>query len=628
MIGRLHNVERVLAGSVLVRDHVAGETSLDVRDGVDFAEGGGVAMIGDSRVSYTGVVPAEEFDTLTLASALAVDLDEGDRIDVHPQAPTLVAYVDLGGDDYERAVVHQALTTVQPGIRGDLEAAETVEVIQDGAGFVVVNVIARPQKIVVEEGTGRQEIDPVDGTQYLVPGPMEDDENGDLVDTEPVAVGRFGSRYPVVSGGEVVGDLTAEGLLAQDADVQGTLRAEGDVYVQGEPLSDQHSGLVVAGRQLVGTATENYWNERQFFTDDTGWLDGMPRGLVRLFEDVMGADQVGSLNLGWHARCIGAGARTIEDGRAYLVSVWWPSMVEATGNASTRWGQCWLRCSEADGGDVAPSGSPGTTIDKLNIPLGWQDGYDRPYASAVLVGGTDLPVGWITFAQVIRSSSECQIDIHPSDDQRGHGIAITDIGPVTATGMTSRGDSMYGPVPSGQTQPSDDSTPVSETEATTRQTWQRDASWWQVWSQFGERGSQYHDGFMLAGGGSGGITSRYRSQFGVPDWSTYVNSGVVLEKAILYLKVHSSTASKPQVVITAHGAFEDPAGEPNVLRSTTVTLRRGSTVAVELPSTWLGDIKNRVIKGFGVGDSGGGTWCQIGSPSNGKIPEVKLVYRS
>lgn len=90
-VGQVAAVEIEEAGGNAVGDHPAGSTTIQLEDASDFPEIETQARLGDTVVDVASV--DDETDVLTLAAPSAVAVEDGDRVFVHPSAPTTWAHV-------------------------------------------------------------------------------------------------------------------------------------------------------------------------------------------------------------------------------------------------------------------------------------------------------------------------------------------------------------------------------------------------------------------------------------------------------------------------------------------------------------------------------------------------------
>src|SRR5690625_3334628 len=152
-IGAVYQVDVEYAGGYLIRDHAASETTLEVVNGWDFAEGGGSCEILGTAHAFESAEwpdPEEEDDdlptVLTLAAPLGEDLDEGEFVKVLPEASEKVAWVEVRGfgEAVRARVEHSYVDLLPEGARGTPEEAETVELSQDSFGsWIVTGILGR-----------------------------------------------------------------------------------------------------------------------------------------------------------------------------------------------------------------------------------------------------------------------------------------------------------------------------------------------------------------------------------------------------------------------------------------------------------------------------------------------------
>lgn len=148
--GKVIEVITEYAGTTLVGGHLAGTSTLQVADVVDFNEDGGLLSIDNGWFPLQYVSTDEEAATITLANPLASDLDADTPIQLYPAAPEITATVDLGeGDAIEGVIIPAALVGLLPeGVR-DEDDSETVEVEDTGAGeWIITDLIGQQAELV------------------------------------------------------------------------------------------------------------------------------------------------------------------------------------------------------------------------------------------------------------------------------------------------------------------------------------------------------------------------------------------------------------------------------------------------------------------------------------------------
>ncbi|WP_435199589.1 hypothetical protein [Janibacter sp. GS2] len=135
-LGQVLSVEVEEAGGNALGHHEPGVTTIQLDDASDFPELGGQARVGQTVVDIAAADP--DGDTLTLATGLPQEVEDGDRVFVHPSAPTTWAQVMV--DPEEGAL----LVEVPFGIKAftGLAEGDLVRFADDGTGALrVVEVV-------------------------------------------------------------------------------------------------------------------------------------------------------------------------------------------------------------------------------------------------------------------------------------------------------------------------------------------------------------------------------------------------------------------------------------------------------------------------------------------------------
>ena len=145
-VGKVLDVSETWAGSEVTQDYAAGATVLNVYSTIDYSDQGGDVTIGDLVYPYN--TKDEEASTVTLASALTVDIAQDDEVLIYPLALVKEAMVQIDDEDADLIRVPQSLYDALPlGIRtiaqqetvlvsayGDSEILDIVnqELVRDG----------------------------------------------------------------------------------------------------------------------------------------------------------------------------------------------------------------------------------------------------------------------------------------------------------------------------------------------------------------------------------------------------------------------------------------------------------------------------------------------------------------
>jgi hypothetical protein len=174
LVGRVVGVEDVSIGSSVVIAASATDTELEVEDSLWYPQDGGtlqVTLAADGSVftiDYDSVDDATDIITLSdpLPSNVAVD----DLVVVYPPAYERLATIELEGADgvpVAALVPHALRLQIFPGVRGEVESAETVIVHEDEPGsFVITDVLGEQPSI----ATGDDPIIRPNGFPRLVAG--------------------------------------------------------------------------------------------------------------------------------------------------------------------------------------------------------------------------------------------------------------------------------------------------------------------------------------------------------------------------------------------------------------------------------------------------------------------------
>lgn len=137
--GYVHEVRLETAGSFLDGDHLAGSTTLKIMDAADFSESGGSFILNGVTLVYLSA--DLEADTLTLASALPTDTEDGEPLQVTPLSVEKYAVVVV--DDFDESisalVPHSLYDRLAEGMREDFNR-ESVSIELKNATWVVTNV--------------------------------------------------------------------------------------------------------------------------------------------------------------------------------------------------------------------------------------------------------------------------------------------------------------------------------------------------------------------------------------------------------------------------------------------------------------------------------------------------------
>lgn len=144
LTGRVMSVETRNVSEPTVAPASIGATTLYVNDASTFEETGGVVTIGGVQLGYTATNLDD--DTITLAVALTVALDEQELVELHPVTPVKTALVSLddSGDNLEVVVPHSLLDKLVDGTRDD-STAEAVTLERRGAyEWLIADAPAKP----------------------------------------------------------------------------------------------------------------------------------------------------------------------------------------------------------------------------------------------------------------------------------------------------------------------------------------------------------------------------------------------------------------------------------------------------------------------------------------------------
>lgn len=143
MTGKVISVETRNLGEPATAAASIGATVLSVNDASTFEDTGGLATVGDAVLPYTSA--DVDANTITLAAALTVAVEEQDPIEVYPPTPIKTALVEVGDEGSEpipATVPHYLLDRLTDGTRDDT-TAESVTLEQRGTyEYVITDLVA------------------------------------------------------------------------------------------------------------------------------------------------------------------------------------------------------------------------------------------------------------------------------------------------------------------------------------------------------------------------------------------------------------------------------------------------------------------------------------------------------
>lgn len=147
------------AGADLTAPVAPGAVTLPVSDASVFSSEGGQILINSAVLSYTGINP--DTDEIALFAPLPGAAEEGERVNVYPEAPVKEALVNLGdeGDGISVIVPNYLAPLLADGFR-ETANQENVLVAERAAGeYTVVDIVGHPS-LVAGDHLRTGEIDP------------------------------------------------------------------------------------------------------------------------------------------------------------------------------------------------------------------------------------------------------------------------------------------------------------------------------------------------------------------------------------------------------------------------------------------------------------------------------------
>lgn len=424
---------------------------------------------------------------------------------------------------------------------------------------------------------------------------------------------------PTGQDAQTVASIDPTGVISsRELSVDEYARMDGNVVINGDPLTDSHLGTdapgewgpVINGRSLLGTTFVNFVEQHPQVTDVNSWLTPLAHGFksnAYVNDDTnRSTGKAGSLSSDGRWKWSGNSGGLVErmmiqqqievvNNRGYLLSYSVPA----------------LRATDpANGTDVGASVIRYTTSSSLNVNTGGVladtriyipgDGnYFNPAKTVYFVGGQDVPAGTITFGIQVYVYSGRTMETTNTADARYWTLSIMDMGLATK-GNTGKAVDLYRKLPISTTPEEVSPPPPPPIPDPVQYTKTWNAVWWSTYDSSGKN-SYYESRGRVAQGNPPGSAGIQRGLVGFDSSSiTSTLSGATVKKVEVYVyAAHWYYSGGGTLVIGTH----NHASEPSSYSSGEVDIKRQKLAKPEgrwitLPSSTHAGFKGGSRKGI------------------------------